>query len=70
MEWVSVKLILAGHVLDLTNVLYAPEIVHNLMSIRKLTECGHKMHCEGTNVLLNVTMAIIFLILLMEISMS
>src|SRR4051812_17741618 len=41
----------SGHILALTNVLYAPEIVHNLMSIRKLTECGNKVHFEGTNVI-------------------
>src|SRR5438270_549399 len=42
----------SGHILALTNVLYAPEIVHNLMSIRKLTECGNKVHFEGTNVII------------------
>src|SRR4051812_46445772 len=41
----------SGHVLTFANVFYAPKIVHNLMSIRKLTECGHEVHFEGTNVL-------------------
>src|SRR5436190_23254210 len=41
----------SGHILALMNVLYAPEIVHNLMSIRKLTEFGNKVHFEGTNVI-------------------
>src|SRR4051812_9404535 len=41
----------SGHVPTLTDVLYAPEIVHNLMSICKLTECGHKVHFKRTNVL-------------------
>ena len=49
-----------GHVLTLANVLYAPEIIHNLISIRKLTECKHKVHFEGTNVLVKCDTGVIF----------
>ena len=50
----------SGVVLILTNVIYAPEIVYNLIRIYKLTECKHKLHFEHTNALVKCDTGVIF----------
>ena len=45
-----------GHTFVLDDVLYAPEIVHNLISIRKLTECNFVVTFRGTEILLLLMM--------------
>lgn len=40
----------SGEIMILTDVLFAPEIVQNLINIHKLAECKHEVRFKSTDV--------------------
>lgn len=62
--------ILERKTLLLIDVLFASEIVHNLISIRKLTECKHEVCFKGTDIFVINDNDIVFNSFVNGISMS